>query len=472
MPSALNTISNALKKVLSRRPLKSGIFPKVEESLSPNVRAIRLAISVADVLLALGVSVSDVVSMALDITERYCKRRVSFDVSYTIIMASQDRGNEREPLTMLRHSTQRTPNNMLMQAVQELVREIRDEGLDLDAAEEKFDAILNDPPRYPYWLTMIGNGSIAAGVAVMYGARTEIIVTVFLVGAIVSYILRVLSHNRIPTFFAQVGSAVFITLVAALMAWLAAQPGFAWLEGIDPNLIVIGGIVMLVAGLTIVSAVQDAIDEYYMTANARLLRVTMMTAGIVAGVMIGLYLTKQFGIAIAVEPEGPRIGRGDWQLTGAVIIAAGYALSMQSKYTSILLSGGLGALAWFIYTVTETNSGLSSVIGSGVAATAVGLIGTSLSRVIRTPSTALIMAGIVPLVPGLTLYLGLLQIIDDSSNYGSLDQGIYTMFIALLIALAIASGAAFGNLVGRPIRRSLVLARNAMPRWRLSKKRR
>ncbi len=59
---------------------------------------------------------------------------------------------------------------------------------------------------------------------------------------------------------------------------------------INPTLIAISGIVLLVAGMMIVGALQDAIDEYYLTATARILKVIMKTGGIVLGVTIGLYI--------------------------------------------------------------------------------------------------------------------------------------------------------------------------------------
>ena len=124
-----------------------------------------------------------------------------------------------------------------------------------------------------------------------------------------------------------------ITLIAAGITWLDAANVFSWLDGVNSTLIVIGGIIMLVAGLAIVGAVQDAIDEFYVTANARLLKVIMMTIGIVAGVLIGMYAAARMGIYIEVDPERAPL-RGDWQLLGALVISAGYALSVQSSPTS------------------------------------------------------------------------------------------------------------------------------------------
>lgn len=99
---------------------------------------------------------------------------------------------------------------------------------------------------------------------------------------------------------------------------------------------------------------------------------------------------------------------------------------------------------------------------------AVGFVGTMIARFWRTPSWSLIMAGIVPLVPGLTLYNALLQMVEGTSA-GTAAPGSIALLNAVLIALAIASGASFGIFVGRPMRRTLVRARNAIPRQKLYK---
>lgn len=187
-----------------------------------------------------------------------------------------------------------------------------------------------------------------------------------------------------------------------------------------------------------------------------------MTAGIVTGVMIGLYIATQLGISMRLDTATPVYNAISWQLVGAVLIAAGYALSIQSRFKGILMAGAMGALSWYLFAVL--NDSISSVAASGVAAAISAGAATLVSRWLQTPSVTLITAGIIPLVPGLSLFNGLMQIIQDTSMGASIDQGIVMLLNALLIALAIAAGASFGNLVTRPLRHTLVRMRNALPR--------
>ena len=54
---------------------------KIDESLTPNMRALRLAMTIAEQRLSMGVVARDVVRMAQGITRTYCRRPVHVDVS-------------------------------------------------------------------------------------------------------------------------------------------------------------------------------------------------------------------------------------------------------------------------------------------------------------------------------------------------------------------------------------------------------
>ena len=88
---------------------------------------------------------------------------------------------------------------------------------------------------------------------------------------------------------------------------------------INETLLVIGGIVLLVAGMMIVGAFQDAIDEYYMTANARLLKVMMSTGGIIIGVVIGLHIATRFGVTFPATPDRLTLADGHLQESPAKV---------------------------------------------------------------------------------------------------------------------------------------------------------
>ena len=109
-------------------------FEKFGENLTPNLRALRFTMTAADILTSMGVSANSVVAMALDVTDTYCARPVHIDISSNLLMLSQLRGVDKEPLTLIRPVVPRDINNMTIQAVQRLIRHIKEGRLTLDEA--------------------------------------------------------------------------------------------------------------------------------------------------------------------------------------------------------------------------------------------------------------------------------------------------------------------------------------------------
>ena len=58
---------------------------KIDETLTPNMRALRLVMNMSDHLLSMGTPANSVVHMALGVTDTYCKRKVHIDVSFNQI---------------------------------------------------------------------------------------------------------------------------------------------------------------------------------------------------------------------------------------------------------------------------------------------------------------------------------------------------------------------------------------------------
>lgn len=439
-------------------------FPGVEkfgETLTPNMRALRLAMTVGDLMLSMGVPASRVVSRSLDITEAYCKRPVHIDVSANTIMLSQLRGIDKEPLTLIRPVVPRDINNMTLQLVQKLVYDISKGQYSLYDAEIQLDKILKAPIVYPAWMVTAGNAAIAGGVSMMFSANWRVWLLTFGIAIMVDRLVALLANKGLPTFFRQICAAAFVTIAAAIINQFT-KDGIGFFADMHPTLIVVGGIVMLVAGLAIVGAFQDAIEEYYVTANARILKVVLLTMGIVVGILIGLYVAAKIGIGIYVSPDPLRLNTAGYQIIGSAVAAAGFAVGTQTRLRAVAWAGIIGASALIVMFIAM-KLGVSVVPASGSAAVVVGVVATIFSRRWRTPSTGIIAAGILPLVPGLMFFNALMQLANYPPGDPLFVRGASTLFAAIATALAIAIGASIGSMLGRPLHHQLTRQRNTQP---------
>lgn len=409
---------------------------------------LEFALRVGNTLLSAGMTARDVVLRMLRITGAYGLQQVHVDVTYTSISVSYEPGPAAPPLTFIRVMEPEPVNLTKVRQLDRLCDAI-ESGLRIDQAVEAFERIRADQAPYPWWAATAGNAGVGAAVVLLFSTSWKIIVITFLTGCLLDRVLAALGRLRVPLFFQQLGAAALTTIVAAGVTFAGAH-GTGFLAGLDPNLIVVGGIVMLVAGMIIVGAVEDAIDQFYVTASARMFDVVMRTAGIVAGIVIALRVAQYAGAPLSLSASPAVLSPLGAQFTGATLIAAFFAVSAYADGVTILLAAGMGLLGWAGYTLVSPDAA-GEVVASAAGALLAALATTLIVRRTNVPGFGLIGAALLPLVPGLSLYNGLLQLVGTSPGSGQPAAGAATLFLACGVALGIAAGASLGTYLGRVI---------------------
>ena len=176
-------------------------------------------------------------------------------------------------------------------------------GLPIDEATRAFDRIQEAPHRYPQWVAMIGNAGVSAA-AMLFTTSWKIILATFLTGLIVDRMLAAMEHWRVPLLPAiRRGRTHHSGRCGDNRGGGSRRHLVCWRRPDTRR----GGRQMLVAGMAIVGAAQDAIDQFYVTASARLLDVAMRTAGIVVGIVASLELAW-LGAPLSISPDPVALG--------------------------------------------------------------------------------------------------------------------------------------------------------------------
>jgi uncharacterized membrane protein YjjB (DUF3815 family) len=190
----------------------------------------------------------------------------------------------------------------------------------------------------------------------------------------------------------------------------------------------------------------------------------MMTGGIVLGIIAGLQVGVALGHPIAVSTQSLTLGPLVAQFIGATVISAAFALSAYAGLVTVVLAGLMGALGWAGY-LGMVALGFAEVPANAAGALLAAFVATIVARRSHTPGFALIAAAILPLVPGLSLFTGLLQAVGTLGQPGDLAASGVTLLQALGVAVGIAAGATLGTYLGRPVKEQLRRIRN-LPRPR------
>lgn len=410
---------------------------------------IDLAMRVGETLLATGASASDVVATALRLIDAYGLRSVHVEVTFTSISVSYHRGLDADPMTVMRGIKVRSTDLTRLERLQTLVRDLAEEPVDIDVARARFDDLIRAPHPYRRWVVTAALAGLAAAVAALFGGSLLIMALSFMTTAVADRVQHWLARRGIAAFFTQaVGGAIPTGVAVALLA--AASAGVPGLQGISPSLVVASGIVVLLAGLSVVGAAQDAIDGYYVTAGARVFEVLVLTLGIVAGVATVLAIARRSGVSMQFTAYTPLATNTVVQVLAATVVSGAFAVSAYAGTRAVVYSTVTGGLGWLVY-LGASGLGMGPVAASALAALAAGFVSQLVASRLRVPALALSMAAMVPLLPGLAVYRGLFEIVQRSPGEG-LGTGLTTLLGAAGIGMGLAAGVSLGTFLARPLR--------------------
>ncbi len=404
-----------------------------------------LALRIGELELSGGAGAADVSATILAVTNAYGLPHCEVDVIFTSITVGCHRGIEALPVTTTRVVRFRALDYTRLASVDDLVTRIVRGQLTATEAYTELDAIVSGDRTYPRWLATVAWASMAASIAVLIGGDYRLGALAAVVTALVDRLGRVLNRRALPFFFQQiVGAAAVTAATVGLYASELLPPE------LSPAFVLAAGLTVLLSGLSLVGTVQDAITGFYVTAAGRAFEVTLMTSGLVAGVV--LLLQAGDGLGVDLTPPDfppPRLQELPVTVFAAASTGAFFALASYAPPRALLGAGFAGAASWATYALLNV-AGLGPTAASGFAAVVVGFTGRVVSRRLRLPPLVMAVAGITPLLPGLTTYRGLFELIVQDEI-----AGMFRLLTAIGIAVALGAGVVLGEFLAQPVRSRL-----------------
>ena len=401
-------------------------------------RTLDLALRVGEMLLSNGAGAADVTATMSSIAHHLGLRQALVDVTFTTLTMGYQESYDEPAVSVTRHVTHRETDFDDLTRVDHLVADLLSDEIDLDEARIRLAQIASTGHRAPRWAVTLSWGVIGAGIALLLGGDWVVTLIAAIAAAGIEVLQRYLSRLRLPFFYAQAAGGLFASLLAVSVA--------ATDVNVDPSLVITASIVMLLAGLGFIGAIQDALTGFYITAGARILEVMMSTIGVIVGVSGGLTVGGLLGVDIALDPGAAGLTRFPLMVTGAAISAAAFAFAAYAPARVLLPIAVIAGVAAAIYLLLSERD-VGRAWPAAMAAIFIGLISYTVSERVRVPPLVIVVAGIVPLLPGLSIYRGLSLLAADDYT------GILAMITAIAIAIALAAGVILGEYVAQPLRR-------------------
>src|SRR5689334_4394910 len=244
-----------------------------------------LCLQVGEVLLSSGEAAMDTRATMVRLADACGLDTVEVDITFTSITVCCRRGKAAAPVTSMRVVRYRTTDLTRLALVTRIVDQVIRGEMGVSSAEAALAEAVGAPHPYPRWVATAGWAGLAAAVALLLGGPPEIWGSAFVVTAVIDRVGRLLGRRGVPSFFLQmVGGFVATASTLGLFALGVLPPGT------EPSLVIAASITVLLSGLSVVGTGQDAISGHVVTAAGRAVEIALLSAGLLAGVILGLRL--------------------------------------------------------------------------------------------------------------------------------------------------------------------------------------
>ena len=398
-------------------------------------------------MLAHGASVSSAIRASRHAMRDLGMEEYHTDVTGNMIIVSVRARTDADPITAMRVVPLGHQDFDRITELQQVASEARMNSI--SHSRSRIDASLGRSGRGGGLDVSVGFGIGAGAAALMFGARWIVGLLALIVAWCIHRTQVWLAKRRVSVFFQQcVGGAM--AAATAVMVALAKEWGVPGLSGIEPGLIVIGAIISMLAGITILGASEDAISGLYVTGTAHAIHGLIVTIGLVIGASIVVAGAGWLSVPVWIKAGFSLNGLlGPASVFWAGIVAAAWAFCTRASRRATVSAGLIGAVSWLLFLWLVTHR-WSVVAATGAAALSIGVASAVAARLLRVQLDSISASAVVPILPGLVTWSGVLKLALVTGE-GSFVDGQLDLMTAAAVGIVLAAGVAAGAAMARPM---------------------
>ena len=403
---------------------------------------------VGEILISNGTTSSDAKAQIHAVTSSYGLHYCHVDITMNTITINSVIGTVRkQPVNVFRVVTDMSENFSKLQEVDRLIRSIRAGATPPETAEKILDELDAAPPPYSKWVSIAGWALMGAAIAILLGGDLLMSALGAVTASLITVINAWMGKKQLPYFYHCVVGGFVATVPAAVFYTLATRAGTT----IVPSQVIATGIVVLLAGLTLVQSLQDGVTGSPVTASGRFFQAILFTGAIIAGVAGGIQVADMFGAGlppIETQPPTPTYQSAIVRSLGGVFAAAGFALAVYAEVPAIIATAATAFFGGFTYYAFLIPFGSGRLFATAVCAVMVGLAGGLIARRYLIAPLITEVAGVTPFLPGSGVYRGMYALLNDQTVLG-----LNNIFLAVSTCMALSGGVVLGEWIARRIRR-------------------
>jgi uncharacterized membrane protein YjjP (DUF1212 family) len=297
------------------------------------------------------------------------------------------------------------------------------------------DEIVAARPRYGSVLTVLTFGLSSCAASRFFGGGWREAVASGVIGLLIGALSVAVKRS-------EEASRVFepaASVIAAALAVVAAMI----LSPLSIYVTTLAGLIVLVPGLTLTTAMRELATRNLVSGTARLMGAALIFVEMGFGVALGAKLAS-----LLLLPPGSRVPESlpEWTLLLSLALApVGFAVLLRARPRDIPV---IMCASWLSFGGARLGTHLlGPQLGACVGAIIVGAASNLYARVFNRPSAIPLVPAILLLVPGSVGFGSLARFMDRD-----VISGIDTAFNMILVAVALVTGLLVANLIVPPRR--------------------
>lgn len=321
-------------------------------------------------------------------------------------------------------------------AIDRVARDVQSGKLAVSEASARVDAVVEASHPY-HWLVRLAAFAMASAVGCRFlGGGLAEVLAALVVGLAIGLLSLVFLRFTVPSYLYELAAAFLGSLLVSLVV--------AGGQGLAISTATLGGLIVVLPGLTLTVAMTELASRHLASGTARL-----------SGALI-VFLALIIGVALAATTvtavAGPLRSAAVRPLPAWTLHVA---LGLAPLAFSVLLGARRRDLPWIYLASLVGFTGMQAAqrtlgpeLGAAVGSLGVGLVANAYDRLRFGPQSVVFTPGVLLLVPGSLGFRSMTALIDAQTI-----AGVDAAFAMMLTAVALAAGFLIANVVV-PLRRA------------------
>ena len=315
--------------------------------------------------------------------------------------------------------------------VDRIFNDVADRKTPIEEARRRLRELDGRPPPYPGWLRWVAAATVAGAAAVFFRGGAMEVGVAAATGLIVAVFAWALSKNPSGRFLVDFLGG----LTAAMLAW-----GFTRVRpDLSREVIVLSGVIALVPGMTLTTALAELAQKNLVSGAARLMEAFVAFLSILFGIALAIGLEHMLGADPGPSPLRQALPL-PFQALALIVASLAFAVIFAVPRAYIWAAVASGAIG-YVATSLGTRY-LPGHVSAFAAALAICLVANVFARATQRPAQLFQLPGMMLLVPGSFGFTSL-----EDFLRGDFVGGASKGFAMLLIAGALVTGVLLANVL-------------------------